>query len=162
MTRWLSDDEQAVWRAFLTVHSELDARLGRNLQASGELSLPEFAVLVHLSESPDEQLRVQALADVLQWQKSRLSHQLTRMERRGLIVRQACPQDRRGSFAVLTDAGREVLNKVAPDHVEQVRRIVFDALTPAQVRALGSACNAVLEGLAEDDAAADERASQAG
>lgn len=145
--RWLSDDEQAVWRSFLKVHTELDARLSRNLQTTGDLSLPEFAVLVHLSEAPEARLRVQALADALQWEKSRLSHQLTRMERRGLIARESCPQDRRGSFAVLTDQGRDVLVRVAPSHVEQVRRTVFDALTPSQVRALGSACAAVLQGL---------------
>ena len=90
-----------------------------------------------------------SLARELKWEKSRLSHQLSRMERRGLISRQACPTDARGSFAVLSPAGRAVLDSAAPGHVAEVRRLLFDVLTPAQVKALRRTCDAVLEQLDE-------------
>ena len=148
--RWLSEDEQAVWRSYLRMQGQLTARLNRQLQGSSDLSLADFEVLVRLSEA-GEPLRAFALAQATQWEKSRLSHQLTRMERRGLVQRRVCPEDARGAFVELTDDGRAALEQAAPGHVEGVRRLVFDVLTPAQVKALGRVADAVLDALDEDD-----------
>ena len=147
MTRWLDDHEQQVWRSFVTVQSRLDARLGRQLVADSGLSMADFEVLVVLSDVPDGRRRAFELGRQLQWEKSRLSHHLTRMERRGLVGREGCPTDRRGAFIALTPAGRTALETAAPGHVEAVRRSLFDVLTPAQVSALGEICAQVLAGL---------------
>lgn len=141
--QWLTDQEQQVWRSYLRLQGEISARLNRQLQSASELSLPEFEVLAVLSES-DGRLRVLALARLLKWEKSRLSHLLSRMERRGLVARESCPSDARGSFAVLTPDGRAALDAAAPGHVAEVRALLFDVLTPAQVKALGRTCDAVL------------------
>ena len=147
--RWLTDAEQQVWRSYLRMSGEISARLNRQLQSTSDLSLPDFEVLAVLSESDEGRLRVLALARQLKWEKSRLSHQLSRMERRGLVCRQSCPSDARGSFAVLTPAGRGILASAAPGHVAEVRALLFDVLTPAQIKALGRTCDAVLEQLDE-------------
>ena len=155
--RWLDANEQDVWRAFVQMQGRLAARLNRELQTSSDLSLAEYEVLVRLSEAPDGdaegaeqgQVRAFALARAMQWEKSRLSHQLTRMERRGLVERQSCPSDSRGAFVVLTNAGRAALAQAAPGHVAEVRRVLFDALTPEQVVALGEVAEVVLARLGE-------------
>jgi len=142
--RWLSDEEQQVWRRYLRMQGEITARMNRQLQTTCDLSLADFEVLTSLSESADGRLRVLALSRELKWEKSRLSHQLSRMERRGLVVRESCPSDARGSFAVLTPAGRAAVDTAAPGHVAEVRALLFDVLTPAQVKALGRTCDVVL------------------
>jgi DNA-binding MarR family transcriptional regulator len=147
VTRWLDEDEQQVWRSFVTVQSRLEARLGRQLLAESGLSMADFEVLVVLSDLPDGRRRAFELGRQLQWEKSRLSHHLTRMERRGLVVREGCPTDRRGAFIALSPAGRIALEAAAPGHVEAVRRSLFDLLTPAQVSSLGEICAELLVGL---------------
>ncbi|WP_375481888.1 MarR family winged helix-turn-helix transcriptional regulator [uncultured Jatrophihabitans sp.] len=146
--RWLTDDEQSAWRAFLAMKTELDAQLGRDMQDSSGLSIADFSVLVPLSEHPEGRLRILELARGLQWEKSRLSHQLTRMEQRGLIERSNCREDRRGSFVVLTADGRRAVEAAAPRHVESVRRYLFDLLTPDQVAVLGDISRTVRDRLA--------------
>ena len=150
MTRWLDEHEQRVWRSFLHAHQRLEAHLARQLQATADLSLADFAVLVPLSEAPEGRLRAYALGQVLQWEKSRLSHHLTRMERRGLVSREDCGSDRRGAYVVLAPAGRAAVEAAAPPHVEAVRAAVFDRLTPQQVAQLGQVCDAVVAGLEGD------------
>jgi DNA-binding MarR family transcriptional regulator len=147
VTRWLDDREQQVWRSFLSASSRLEAHLARRMQADGQMSMADFGVLVSLSEAPDGRLRAFALGRELQWEKSRLSHHLTRMERRGLILREDCGTDRRGAFVVITPAGRAALDTAAPPHVEAVRTAVFDRLTPAQVGQLAEICDVLLAGL---------------
>ena len=151
--RWLDEHEQEVWRAFLQMQGRLAAQLNRELQESSDLSLAEYEVLVRLSEGVEgaeqEPMRAFALARAMQWEKSRLSHQLTRMERRGLVERHSCPSDARGAFVVLTDAGRAALAQAAPGHVAEVRRVLFDALTPEQVAGLGDVAEVVLGRLGE-------------
>lgn len=147
MTSWLDDHEQQVWRSFVTVQSRLDARLGRRLLAESGLSMADFAVLVVLSDVPDGRRRAFELGRELHWEKSRLSHHLTRMERRGLVTREGCPTDRRGAFIALTPVGRTALEAAAPAHVEDVRAAVFDVLTPEQVNSLGEICASLLAGL---------------
>jgi DNA-binding MarR family transcriptional regulator len=106
------------------------------LQKCG-ISIADYSVLVQLSEHVDARMRVLELARALGWEKSRLSHQLTRMQQRGLIERSNCSEDRRGAWIVLTDKGHDTVVLAAPRHVESVRRYVFDELTPEQVDSLG-------------------------
>ena len=147
MTRWLDEREQRTWRSFLTASHRLDAHLARCMQATADISMADFAVLVPLSEAPEGRLRAFGLGRELQWEKSRLSHHLTRMERRGLVAREDCGTDRRGAFVVLTAAGRRALEAAAPPHVEAVRAAVFDRLTPEQVERLGEVCDVLVAGL---------------
>lgn len=144
MTRWLSDDEQRAWRAFVSLQAKLNAQLNRELQAESELSLADFEVLVRLTDRDDPRARAFELATDMQWEKSRLSHHLARMQRRGLIDRAGCPEDARGSYIELTAEGRRAIEQAAPGHVESVRRLVFDQLTPEQVRALRTISETVL------------------
>jgi DNA-binding MarR family transcriptional regulator len=143
-TRWLTETEQKTWRGFLAMQAQLSAQLNRQLQADSRLSESDFAVLVTLTDRPDARVRVLELARELEWEKSRLSHHLGRMQRRGLIAREECPSDARGAFVVLTEAGREAIEAAAPPHVAAVRRLVFDALTAEQVAAFGEIAQRVL------------------
>jgi DNA-binding MarR family transcriptional regulator len=138
MTRWLDGEEQQVWRSFLEGSQLLSDRLARELDDDTDLSLPEYEVLVRLSEEPDHSLRMSALADKLVHSRSRLTHTARRMEDRGLVERRACPGDGRGVLCVMTDAGYEALVKAAPTHVEGVRTHLFDQMTPEEVRTLGA------------------------
>lgn len=145
--RWLTPREQQAWRGYLDMNARLQARLNRELQEESGLSLADFSVLVQLSEHLEARMRVLELARALRWEKSRLSHQLTRMQQRGLVERSNCSEDRRGAFIVLTDAGRAAVEDAAPRHVESVRRYLFDNLTPDQVDALGAIARTVVERL---------------
>ena len=149
MPQWLTDDEQRAWRGLLQMTSGLDARLNRDLQQSSGLSLADYDVLVLLTEAADGRLRVFEIADDLQWEQSRLSHHLARMERRGLVAREECTTDRRGAFVVLTGTGRSAIEKAAPAHVATVRHLVFDGLSAEQVVSLESTVNQVLSRLGE-------------
>jgi DNA-binding MarR family transcriptional regulator len=133
------------------VGTMLAARLNRQLQADCGLSLPEYEVLVQLSEAPDGKLRQFQLGLALDWEQSRLSHLLTRMSRRGFVVRQHCVADRRGAEVVLTAAGRAAIESAAPGHVAAVRRLVFDRMDREQAAAFGQVFEAILAGL-EDSA----------
>jgi DNA-binding MarR family transcriptional regulator len=104
---------------------------------------------VVLSEAPEGRLRVFEVADALAWEQSRVSHQLARMQRRGLVARQDCATDARGAFAVLTAAGRAAIERAAPAHVEQVRQLVFDGLGHDQLAALTEVTTCVLDRLAD-------------
>ena len=142
--RWLDDREQQAWRGYLAMQTELQAHLNRRLQADSGLSLSDFAVLVTLTDTDDGRLRAGELAEALQWEKSRLSHHLARMQRRGLVERQECPDDARGAFVAVTDDGRRAIERAAPPHVETVRDLVFDVLAPDDVDALARISDAVL------------------
>ena len=150
MEPWLDDREQRVWRGWLMASTRLEAHLARRMQADADLSMPDFAVLVSLSEAPDGRLRAFELGRALQWEKSRLSHHLTRMERRGLLTRQDCGTDRRGAYVVLQPAGRSALEAAAAPHAEAVRATVFDRLSREQVDRLGEICDVLLAGLDPD------------
>ncbi|EWC62339.1 Transcriptional regulator, MarR family [Actinokineospora spheciospongiae] len=144
---WLTDDEQRAWRGLLQMTARLGNRLNRDLQQTSSLSMADYDVLVQLSETPGGRLRVFEVAEHLQWEQSRLSHHLARMQRRGLVVREECTTDRRGAYAVLTDAGREAIEKAAPAHAATVRRTVFAGLSPDQVAALEAITTEVLSRL---------------
>jgi DNA-binding MarR family transcriptional regulator len=148
MTRWLSEDEQRAWRGLLRMTAQLDAHLGRRLTECSGLSIADYDVLVPLSEAPDGRLRMFEIAQALNWEQSRLSHHLSRMSRRGLVSREHCDSDRRGAYVVLTDAGRQAIERAAPAHVAEVRRMVFDGLSAAQLEALSGVTSSVLGRLA--------------
>jgi DNA-binding MarR family transcriptional regulator len=143
-TRWLDAQQQHAWRGYLRMQSRLSARMHRELQADAGLSLGDFDVLVALSEAPGRRLRPFELAAVLEWEKSRLSHHVRRMEQRELVTREECEDDGRGALLVLAPLGAEALTRAAPRHVEIVRQLVFDGLTESQVRALAEVAEAVL------------------
>ena len=146
---WLSDREQRVWRSFVSVQARLLANLQRQLQRESGLSGADYEVLVGLSEAPRSRLRAFELGRQTQWEKSRLSHHLSRMEQRGLIARQTCADNTRYAEIVLTDAGRAAIEDAAPRHAGHVRSWFVDALTPQQLDEFGAACDAVLAKLDE-------------
>lgn len=133
--KWLNDEETALWRSFLALEGRLHLEIQRDLKTSSGLTEPEFEVLVHLSEA-DGPLRMTALADALQWERSRVSHQVTRMAKRGLVQRTSCPEDGRGAFVSTTDEGMREIEKAAPDHVRTVRRVFLDRLDDDDKREL--------------------------
>jgi DNA-binding MarR family transcriptional regulator len=130
--RWLSEDEQQTWRLALHTHKLLLRQLDRDLHSDG-LSAHDYEILVGLSEAPDRRMRMTELADATSQSRSRLSHQITRMETRDLVRREECEGDKRGTWAVLTDFGMATIERVAPRHVESVRKHFIDRLTPDQL-----------------------------
>jgi DNA-binding MarR family transcriptional regulator len=152
--RWLDDEEQQAWRAFLSAGRLLMNRLDRELQASAGMPVAYYEVLVALSESPGRAMRMSELARLSHSSPSRLSHAVARLEDLGWVRREACPTDKRGAWAVLTDAGFTALEAAAPGHVEAVRESLFDPLTPEQVTALGEISAAIRRQLSPKCAAA--------
>jgi len=148
MNRWLTEEEQRAWRGLLRMTSQLNARMNRQLLQDYGVSLADYDVLVVLSEAPEGRLRVFEVADALAWEQSRVSHQLARMQRRGLVAREGCASDARGAFAVLAEAGRAAIERAAPAHVETVRQLVVDGLTHDQLIALTEITAGVLDRLA--------------
>jgi DNA-binding MarR family transcriptional regulator len=136
--RWLTAEEQRVWRRWLTLNAQLSATLQRELQDDAGLSTQDYEVLVHLTDNPEGRMRVTDLARLMQWERSRVSHHVTRMERRRLVQRVECAEDGRGAFVVITPQGRAAIEQAAPGHVNTVRRLVFDALTTEEVDAFAT------------------------
>jgi DNA-binding MarR family transcriptional regulator len=142
---WLTAEQQRVWRDYLRVSQLLPARLNRELQAESGLSAAEYGVLVQLSEAPGGRQRPFQLGEALQWEQSRLSHQLTRMDRRGLICRENCPsEDGRGAYVTLTEAGRTAIESAAPAHATAVHELMFDKLTEEELAAFGRVLRKIL------------------
>jgi len=144
--RWLGEAEQRAWRAQVRLALLRTRQLDRELQAFS-LSVNDYEILVELSEAPDQRLRMTGLADATAQSRSRLSHQVTRMEARGLVRRDACEGDKRGMFAVLTPDGLAAIEQAAPAHVESVRRHYLDWLTPDQLSMIGEAYQPIVEQL---------------
>src|ERR1700730_569006 len=142
--RWLSHDEQQAWRATINLSQLLMRQLDRDLNAHG-LNGHDYEILVELSEAPDQRLRMTELADATSQSRSRLSHQISRMEKRGLVRRDDCEGDKRGTFAVLTRAGVEAIERVAPDQVESVRRHFIDRLSARQQEEIRSAFQPIVD-----------------
>jgi DNA-binding MarR family transcriptional regulator len=154
VTRWLSDEEQQVWRRLAGVMILLPAALESQLQRDAQLTHFGYWAMAMLSESPNRSLRMSELALMANGSQSRLSHLISRLEERGWVRRERVGEDGRGYVAVLTDAGYEKVVATAPGHVEEVRRLVFDRLSPEQVAALGDACEAIVQTLPAPDAKA--------
>ncbi|MDA8279952.1 MAG: MarR family winged helix-turn-helix transcriptional regulator [Actinomycetota bacterium] len=148
---WLDPADECVWRRFLDMQVRLRSRLSRDLQQHTGLSEADYEVLVHLSESPGRCLRVFELAEATRWEKSRLSHHLTRMCGRGLVRRAGCPTDSRGTVVELTDVGWDSIVRAAPLHAGHVRQWFVEALTPAQRACLGEISAALSTHLATAD-----------
>ena len=142
--RWLNEEEQDLWRHLLASIRKINRGMEETLLACGEISISEYSVLVSLSEAPNKTLRLRELCSELDWDRSRASHQITRMEKRGLVRKERCSGDARGVEVVLTDTGMERLEASVPEHVESVRRMVFDHLDPADAPALLRFCEGVL------------------
>jgi DNA-binding MarR family transcriptional regulator len=134
--RWLDEDEQRAWRAWLFSTMLLQDRLDRELISETGISHAYYEILVALSEAPERMMRMSELADRCLSSRSRLSHAVSRLEERGWVRRQVCADDGRGLLAVLTDEGFAALEGAAPVHVESVRTHLFDQLSPAQIAAL--------------------------
>jgi DNA-binding MarR family transcriptional regulator len=152
-TDWLDDKQQSTWRRFVAVQRLLPARLGQHLQRDSGLSPADYEILVSLSESGQGRMRAFEIGRATQWEKSRLSHHLTRMAQRGLIERQTRAADSRYADIVLTEAGRAAIQHAAARHVAHVRRYVVDALSADQLAALDEICGAVLARLEQDSMA---------
>jgi DNA-binding MarR family transcriptional regulator len=146
----LSEEEQCTWRAFLAAMRLLTDQLDRELQRDANIPHTYYEILVALSEAPGRRLRMNQLADMCQSSRSRLSHAVNRLEEAGWVRREACPTDKRGAEAVMTDKGFAAIEAAAPGHVEGVRRHVFDVLSPEQIRQLGDISAAIRDGLLED------------
>ncbi|MBV2356949.1 MarR family transcriptional regulator [Streptomyces sp. J2-1] len=153
--RWLSDEEQRVWRAYLHATTLLDDHLDRQLQRDAGMPHIYYGLLVLLAEAPGTRLRMTELAKRSKITRSRLSHAVSRLEKNGWVRREDCPSDRRGQLAVLTAEGAEVLRETAPGHVDAVRQALFDRLTARQQKALGEIMTIVAEGLQPDEEGAD-------
>jgi DNA-binding MarR family transcriptional regulator len=146
--RWLSDREQRAWRGYRRMRTLLDLQLGRDLMRESRLSEADYDVLSGLSETEGHRLRLSELAAQMLWSKSRLSHHITRMRQRGLVRREECSDDGRGSMIVLTEAGWRAIVEAAPGHVESVRRHMIDVLTDDEIEALAALSRRVVERLA--------------
>ncbi|MDR7329076.1 MarR family winged helix-turn-helix transcriptional regulator [Corynebacterium guangdongense] len=134
--RWLNEDEQALWRLMLAASRKITRAMDETLQAGSELSSSEYSVLVSLSEAEGNSLRLRDLCTGLDWDRSRTSHQITRMERRGLVTKCKSESDARGVVVTITDEGKRRLDLAAPEHVESIRRVIFDHMDPADRPAL--------------------------
>ena len=145
--RWLTEDQQRSWRAYLEGTSRFVDALDRAHDAESPLSLGEYHLLVQLSEQPERTLRMSTLADGLALSRSRLTHTVDRMERRGPGGRPGVPGDRRGVNGVMTDAGWKLLVEAAPLHVAAVRRLMVDVLTDEELEVLGRAMAKVALGV---------------
>jgi DNA-binding MarR family transcriptional regulator len=154
--KWLSDDEQRVWRSYIAATTMLREHMERQLNTEAKMPHAYYEVLVALSDQPDHTLRMSDLAQRSRSSRSRLSHAIARLENAGWVRRSHCAEDKRGSFAHLTDEGFAALTAAAPGHVTTVRRALFDVLTPEQVRQLGEISEAIRGGLSETCAAAVE------
>ena len=155
--RWLSTDEQRSWRAFISACRRLFAEMDAHLQHIAGIPHAYYEILVRLSEAPGRELRMTQLADASTSSKSRLSHAVARLEERGWIERSACPTDRRGQVARLTDEGFAALDAAAQEHVELVRQMIFDRLSPEQVdqlRVISSVIESGVEAISSSEAAA--------
>ncbi|MFF2546528.1 MarR family winged helix-turn-helix transcriptional regulator [Kitasatospora sp. NPDC058063] len=135
---WLDEREARVWRQYRGLIRELQSAQDRQLVRDSGLSGADYALLVPLSEATDGVLRARDLGLEIGWERSRLSHQIGRMEKRGLVAREPCPDDARGSMVRLTPDGRAAIEAAAPAHVETVRRYFFDPLTAKEVDVLSA------------------------
>ncbi len=154
---WLDQQQQRSWRAFLVGTTLLMDRLDRDLRDQHHLSLPEYEILVRLSEAEGSRLRMAMLADSVSHSRSRVTHTVTRMEKAGLVARDACVSDGRGVEAVLTDQGRRALDEAAPTHVAGVRRLLVDLVDEEDFEAVGRVFDTVTDRLIEANPAMDIR-----
>jgi len=155
--RWLNRSEQHAWRAYLVGTTLLMDRLDRDLRDKHDLSLPEYEILVRLSEADSHRMRMAVLADSVSHSRSRVTHTISRLERAGLVSRSSCASDRRGVEACLTDAGMAAIERAAPDHVRGVREFLLDLADDEDFAAVGRVFDAVTDKLVDTNPAVDIR-----
>jgi DNA-binding MarR family transcriptional regulator len=160
--RWLDDQQQRTWRAWLSASELVPRVLDAQLQRDAGLSHAAYVVLAMLSESPTRSRRMSDLARRANQSQSRLSHTVARLEERGWVRRERSAEDGRGHVAVLTEDGWDVVRSVAPGHVDAVREAVFGPLTPEQTRVLGEALEAIVDRLDPDRSLRVEHAGARG
>lgn len=146
-TPWLTTSQQGVWRSFIGGTTILIDQLDRDLRTSHGLSMPEYEVLVRLSEAPGRAVRMAELASALAHSRSRITHTISRLEKAGIVVRGQCSDDGRGVSAVLTDHGFTVLEAAAHTHVTGVHSYLIDNADPEDFAALGRVMHNVIEAL---------------
>ncbi|MDP9846116.1 MarR family winged helix-turn-helix transcriptional regulator [Streptosporangium lutulentum] len=149
--RWLDEGEFRAWLGYRRMRLLLDAQIARDLTRDSGLSDADYDVLSALSSREDRRWRLNELAARMLWSKSRLSRHISRMEERGLVTREECVTDARGSVIVLTEGGLRAIEAAAPDHVESVRRHLIDLLTREQIEVLGDISDTVLTKLAQGE-----------
>lgn len=149
--RWLTEAEYRAWLGYRRMRARLDLQLARDLARDSGLSEPDYDVLSTVSETEGHRMRLSELAALMLWSKSRLSHHITRMEQRGLVTREECASDGRGSFVVLTEDGMRAIEAAAPGHVASVREHFIDLLTDRQIGTLTAITQAVLSRLPNPD-----------
>ncbi len=147
--RWLDEAELSAWMQLSAVLILLPAELDARMQRQADLNQFEYVVMARLSEHPGHAMRMSDLAGAARGSLSRLSHLMKRLEQRGWVRREPCPEDGRYTLAILTEAGYAKLVATAPIQVEAVRDLVVDRLTRAQLRQLGAISGRVLRGLAD-------------
>jgi DNA-binding MarR family transcriptional regulator len=145
--RWLNEAEDRAWRGYRSMRALLDLQLSRDLANESGFSDADYDVLSNISETEGHRVRLSDLAARMLWSKSRLSHQITRMQQRRLVVREEHPSDGRGTVIVLTDTGWNAIRAAAPSHVASVRRHFIDQLTAQQIEALGNITESVVRHL---------------
>lgn len=147
--RWLTDDQQRVWRAYIAMVRQLNEALERQLHDDSEMTMGDYVLLMRLSEAPDRQLRMSELAADSVYSRSRLSHAVSRLETWGWVRRSGCTDDRRGTFAQLTDEGFAVLAAAAPGHATAVHDLLFEPLGERGAATFGKLVHQVLDRLDE-------------
>ena len=154
--QWLDAREDRAWRAFMHAHYQLNACLNRLLLQYSGLSDSDYEVLAVLSGRPEGRMPAQDMRTLLGWEKSRLSHQVRRMEEQDLVAREFNPADRRSAMIVLLPAGRRAIEDAAPEHVRDVRRHMIDLFTPAELDTLAGLHERILNHLAADAASPEK------
>ena len=137
-TPWLDEQENRIWRGFLEATGRIGSQLSDSLKARTGLTMDDYEVLVHLSESDSHRVRMTELSQLLLHSQSRLTQRVDRLAKRGLVCREKCPDDGRGTFAVLTDEGLKVIVDAAPDHVRDVRAALIDLVEPDEREGFGA------------------------
>ena len=150
--RWLDEREERAWRALQFMQMRLSGRLAADLAATSDLSYPDYLVLVALGDRPEWRARLYELAEVLGWEKSRVSHQVARMSGRRLVEKERCDDDRRGAFVVATAQGRRAIEAAAPHHVAAVRRLFIDQVDPDDLEVIAAVAERVLSVLDAEEA----------
>jgi DNA-binding MarR family transcriptional regulator len=145
--RWLDERQAHVWQAYLQLNQQLYGTLEDQLVRDAGLSGADYAVLVPLSSAPGGVLRMRELGNEIVWDRSRLSHQVRRMEQRGLVLREECSEDARGAMVRLTKAGRDAIKGAAPRHADTVRRCFFDLVSSKELDTLAAVFDRVLDNL---------------
>lgn len=147
--QWLTPEQQRAWRGLVFMNTQLHAHLARALQAESDLSYADYTVLVSLTDQEGDRARISELADVLQWERSRLSHHIKRMESRALLERSSCPEDGRGQYIAVTPIGRAAIEQAAPGHAALVRDLMFADLSDEELAVLTEVSERVLDRLAQ-------------